>query len=447
MKLNINIKHGCLLLIFLATTNYSQQSSTDALKHYMDIERIQYNTPFKLQSIDSIKSILDRVKDYFVLETPFTIIDKQTKAEITDFSIINKDADVDNGDHNLFNLWTYEMGVTYDGLMKSSEVTGDQKYYAYTQKCFQFFFDHLPYFRKIDSANGITYNSYRSVLRTKSLDDCGSMGAALIKMYKHDNDQRYLESINHIADYIYKKQFRLKDGLLARERPQKESIWLDDAYMSVPLLAQMGSLTSDKKYFDYAVKQVLLFSGYLFKKDKRLFDHGFNVHNANDPEIFWARANGWIVLAICELLDVLPANHKSKNEIVKIFRTHIQGLTECQGANGLWHNILDRIDSYEETSASAMFVYGIAHGINMGWIDQTFAAVAQIGWEAITKKVNAKGQVEGTCVGTSLEGSEVYYYQRPSSVYAAHGYGPVLLAGAEMIKLIQNNHLVQKRRI
>jgi hypothetical protein len=28
-----------------------------------------------------------------------------------------------------------------------------------------------------------------------------------------------------------------------------------------------------------------------------------------------------------------------------------------------------------------------------------------------------------------------FYYYRPVSVYAAHGYGPVLLAGAEMITL------------
>lgn len=429
------------------TSIYSQQNSDEALKQYLDIERIQYNTPFKIPGVDSIKVIMERVKDYFVLETPFKIIDKNTKAEITDLSKINKDADVDNGDHNLFNLWTYEMGVTYSGMFKATEVTGDEKYSEYAKKCFSFFFEHLPYFRKIDSINGITYNSYRSLIRSKSLDDCGSMGASLIKMYKKEKDSRYLEVINHIANYISTNQFRLKDGLLARERPQKESIWLDDAYMSIPLLAQMGSLTGDKKYFDDACKQVILFSKHLFKNDKRIFDHGKNIHNENDPEILWARANGWIVLAICELLDVLPERHKSRNGILKIFRTHLQGLTEHQGKNGLWHNILDRIDSFEETSASAMFVYGIAHGINMDWIDQTFAPTAQIGWEAVSKKVNAKGQVEGTCVGTSLEGSEVYYYQRPTSVYAAHGYGPVLLAGAEMIKLIQNNHLIQKRRI
>jgi hypothetical protein len=52
--------------------------------------------------------------------------------------------------------------------------------------------------------------------------------------------------------------------------------------------------------------------------------------------------------------------------------------------------------------------------------------------------VNQKGQVEGTCVGTGMGFDPAFYYNRPVSVYAAHGYGPVLLAGAEMIKLLRN---------
>ena len=61
--------------------------------------------------------------------------------------------------------------------------------------------------------------------------------------------------------------------------------------------------------------------------------------------------------------------------------------------------------------------------------------MASIGWNAVAQKVNARGQVEGTCVGTGMGWEPVFYAYRPVSVYAAHGYGPVLLAGAEMIAL------------
>ena len=49
----------------------------------------------------------------------------------------------------------------------------------------------------------------------------------------------------------------IADGTPARRRPQPESLWADDLYMSVPALAQMGALTGDRTWFDEAVKQVL----------------------------------------------------------------------------------------------------------------------------------------------------------------------------------------------
>ena len=62
-----------------------------------------------------------------------------------------------------------------------------------------------------------------------------------------------------------------------------------------------------------------------------------------------------------------------------------------------------------------------------------------LGWNAVSTKVTAKGQVDGTCVGTGMAFDPAFYYYRPVNVYAAHSYGPVLLAGAEIISLL-NNH-------
>ena len=101
--------------------------------------------------------------------------------------------------------------------------------------------------------------------------------------------------------------------------------------------------------------------------------------------------------------------------------------------------MLDRNDSYLETSASAMFVYGIAHAVNRGWIGPVaYGNIAQAGWQALSAQINARGQVENTCVGTTYAGDMAYYYNRPVSVHAVHGYGPVLLAGSEMIRLLEN---------
>jgi unsaturated rhamnogalacturonyl hydrolase len=65
-----------------------------------------------------------------------------------------------------------------------------------------------------------------------------------------------------------------------------------------------------------------------------------------------------------------------------------------------------------------------------------YGPMCLLAWNAVATKVNAKGQVEGTCVGTGMAFDPAFYYYRPTNVYAAHGYGPVLLAGAEMIRLL-----------
>ena len=101
---------------------------------------------------------------------------------------------------------------------------------------------------------------------------------------------------------------------------------------------------------------------------------------------------------------------------------------------------MDKNDSYLETSATAIYAYCIARGINKGWLDaKAYGPMALLAWNAAATKVNAKGQVEGTCVGTGMGFDPAFYYYRPVNNYAAHGYGPVLLAGAEMYRLLENH--------
>jgi len=66
---------------------------------------------------------------------------------------------------------------------------------------------------------------------------------------------------------------------------------------------------------------------------------------------------------------VLPENHPRRPAVLALYRDHVRGLAALQDGAGLWHQLLDRPDSYLETSASAMYVYSIARGINRGWID------------------------------------------------------------------------------
>ncbi len=222
-------------------------------------------------------------------------------------------------------------------------------------------------------------------------------------------------------------------------RPQANTLWLDDLYMGVPAIAQMGKLTGDTKYFDDAVKQVKQFAQRMFNKEKGVYMHGWVESMNTHPEFRWARANGWALMTKTELLDVLPENHPGRGFVLQQLKNHVNGLISFQSGTGFWHQLLDRNDSYLETSATAIYAYCIAHAINKGWLDaMTYAPTAILAWNAVSTKVNAQGQVEGTCVGTGMAFDPAFYYYRPVNVYAAHGYGPVILAGAEIYQLLTN---------
>lgn len=398
-----------------------------------------YTIPYQLPKVEEVTADLKRVLTYLEEAAPTRVIDRKTGKVITDFSTPVASAGTTRGEEE-FNPLAYEMGVIHSGMIKAADITGDKGYTAYVQRHMQFIADRLPYFRaqeeKFHLGRG---NSFRGIIEPAALDDSGAMCAGITRARLAGIGPDLMPVIKIWSEYVARGQFRLVDGTLARQRPQAESLWADDFYMSVPALAEMGRLTGDRAWYDDAVKNVLQMSQRLFNKERGIYTHGWNSNNPDAPQFYWGRANGWAVLAICDLLDVLPKDHPGYDKVMAQLVALLRGVAQYQSGEGLWHQMLDRNDSYLETSGSAMFVYGIAHAINKGWISPTtYGSIAQAGWNAVAHRINAQGQVEGTCVGTTFASDQVYYYHRPASVYAMHGYGPVLLAGTEMITLLKN---------
>lgn len=387
-----------------------------------------------------VKKDIDRVFAYIDKETPARVVDKNTGKLITDYTTMGEEAQLERG---AFRLASYEWGVTYSALIAAAEATGDQRYMDYVQNRFRFLAEVAPHFKRVYEEKGTTDPQLLQILTPHALDDAGAVCAAMVKVRVKDRSLPVDGLIENYFDFIQNKEYRLADGTFARNRPQHNTLWLDDMFMGIPAVAQMSRYDKAQKeiYLAEAVRQFLQFADRMFIPEKDLYRHGWVESSTDHPAFCWARANGWAMLTACELLDVLPEDYPQRAKVMDYFRAHVRGVTALQSGEGLWHQLLDRNDSYLETSATAIYVYCLAHAINKGWIDAiAYGPVAHLGWHAVAGKINAEGQVEGTCVGTGMAFDPAFYYYRPVNVYAAHGYGPVLWAGAEMISLLKNQY-------
>ena len=437
----MKMRTACLALLLVAQPVFArqQQPQTDVTTP-LHMLQPDYPVPYGIPKPEEVVRVLNLIHAYLDETTPTGFVNRRTNAALTDYNSIDRETILRRGD---FRLVSYEWGVTYAGMLLASEATGDPRFRDYTERRMQFIAEAAPHVSRIAAEHASDWGGglpMRNLVAPRALDDCGAMCAAMIKATRAGSKANLRPLIDTAISYILTKEHRLKDGTLARNRPQPNTIWLDDLFMSVPALAQMGRLTGERKYYDEACKQVLSFARRMFNRERGVYMHGWVEGMAEHPEFRWARANGWALMTEVELLEVLPENHPQRPQILELLRAHAKGLAALQSGSGFWHQLLDRQDSYLETSATAIYAYSLARAVNRGWIDATaYAPAALLAWNAVSTKVNAKGQVEGTCVGTGMAFDPAFYYYRPVSPYAAHGYGPVLLAGAEVIQMLKNN--------
>lgn len=383
-----------------------------------------YDNPYGVPASAEVKGVMDRVLNYITEAMPAQADDSLRLVQ------------------GKFRLTTYECGVTYAAALSAYAQTGDSAYLRFTSDRLQLIAGLAPRVEAQIQANPQFDPQMRRVVMPAALDDAGAMAAAMIRLQVKEGDKEtcdlYRPLISRYVDYIMNKEYRLSDGTFARNRPHHNTVWLDDMYMAIPALAWYGTFSGDERYTDEAIRQLHLFKDKMWVSDVQLFRHGWVEGMEPHPNFHWGRCNGWAILTMCEVLDNLPANDPDRPFVLDLLRQHIQGLCRLQHHTGLWHQLLDRNDTYLESSCTAIYTYCIAHAINEGWIDAlAYGAQVFLGWNALTNCVNEQGQVEKTCVGTGMGFDPAFYAYRPTHVMAAHGYGPTIWAGAEVIRMLQ----------
>lgn len=360
---------------------------------------------------------------------------------VDDGTIYNSTAEIPRGKDVRFKSplteWHYSNGVLDMAMINLGQYLNEDKYVDYAKKHVAFGFDNYEYFKNTFRNDRKHWHwPFGQLWNTKELDDCGAMGAAVIEVYKLNKEQRYLDYIHTAADHIMNGQDRLEDGTLSRTFPRDMTVWADDAYMGTSFLTRMGKFTGDKRYFDEAAKQLILMDNYLWCPEKQLYYHCYYSDWQRNGVAFWGRANGWIMISLVDLLEAMPQDHAQRAELISILEKQVVGASRWQNANGMWNQLLDKSDSYDESSITAMYIYGIAKAINNGWIDPSYGSIARAGWKALKEtQITSDGKFKNVCVGTGISNDLPFYFNRPVGDNEKHGLGLIINTAVEIMKL------------
>ena len=389
------------------------------------------------EKVDSEKAIR-KIADNVLKDANFNFIDQESGKRY--FSAADAPPGARLVPESRYNDWRYWNGVLNIAMLRLGEVLKEPTYTEFAVRNVAFSFDNYAYFEKRYANENKWEYPFGQFFMMEELDDCGAMGASVIEIMRLDPQERYLKYIDRAATHILTRQSRLEDGTLVRTFPRKYTLWADDLYMANSFLCRMGKVTERSWQtvgIDDATRQVINFHKYLFDPKTGLMYHNWYSDTGKPGVAFWGRANGWAVLAQVELLDQLPADYPQRDTLLALFRRHIDGIIPYQDSTGLWHQLLDKPDSFLETSCTAMFTYAIARAVNQGYLEPSYKSFALKGWQGVLTKIRPDGQVEGICTGTSTSDDLNDYYTRPTPLNDVHGIGTVLMAGTEIIQLLK----------
>jgi unsaturated rhamnogalacturonyl hydrolase len=315
------------------------------------------------------------------------------------------------------NIWT--RAVYYEGLMALYKLKPDSSYLRYAL--------HWGESHKWGLNDGV---------KTRNADN-QCCGQTYIDLYLLD---RYKEErITEIRKCI--------DSMLVKDKIDDWN-WIDALQMAMPVFARLGTIYNDKSYFD-RMNEMYLYTklkhgtnGLYSEKDHLWWrDKDFipPYKEPNGENCYWSRGNGWVVAALVRTLSFLPGNSKYRKEYTRTLKDMFEALVPLQRKDGFWNVSLKDSTHFggKELTGTALFVYGMAWGINEGLISKKqYKPVVMKAWNAlITESLHTNGFL-GYVQGTGKEPKDrqpVGYDNVPD--FEDFGLGCFLLAGSEIYKL------------
>ncbi len=259
------------------------------------------------------------------------------------------------------------------------------------------------------------------LISKKAHVDFSVVGAIPLQVYLSTGSEVHLRRGLQFADKQWESP--REDGLT-----QETRWWIDDMYMVGTLQIQAFRATGDEQYADKAARFLV---AYLRKiqQPNGLFFHG------PEAQFYWGRGNGWVASALAETLSSIPEDHPDYQEILKGYVTMMEALLPMQAESGMWRQLVDYPDSWEESSCTAMFAFAMEVGVRKGWLEEEiYRPAIDKAWCALVERLDEKGNVQDICVGTGQSQDAQYYLDRPRHSGDFHGQAPFLWLACEIIK-------------
>lgn len=333
-----------------------------------------------------------------------------------------------------FGQWFYGLMVGEYGLLRVSDYRKD--YYTYFRDSMRILAEYYPYMQYEGKFYGDSTFLKRSV-KTNDLDSIGTIGMNLYELYIREDDEKLKKDVLYVleclANSIYSNIQRMEDGTFYRVH----TLWADDTYMSCPFLVRMGNLTGDTKYYDEVITQLKNYKKYLYIDEYNIFSHIYFPKDGRSNKVPWGRGNGWIYMSLAEVIEHLPEDYKGREELVDIYKIAVEGLIKLQGDSGLWHQVLTKAETYEETSCTALFSVAVAKGIKAGILskEEYLPVIERAVDGLLSNSISVNGDIHGVCRGSGCCYNWEYYAQLGTVCGDDHGTGIVLAAICELIDL------------
>jgi unsaturated rhamnogalacturonyl hydrolase len=297
-----------------------------------------------------------------------------------------------------YSAWDWQEGVALQGLLNYAAVSGNKEVQDVALQKFNALYSKAP-------------KSTGDVL----LANQGILGEAALAAYAKTHDAKYLKTAQVLADSYISWSALAQNGAFLHYYPKycqkcdnKNYVWADTLYMTVPFLVKMSETTGDSKYLHKAASQVVLHSEYL-QDANGLIHHASKADGSKNEFKFWVRANGWYAASAAVVLQDLSSSDPLYQKISDSINKQMKALRPLQ-SDGLWHTVVDHGETYQETSGSALITYAALKGIRLRVLDSSYKDMATAGVLALKKQITASGDLQNTSEGTSPS-MQVAYYQ------------------------------------